>query len=152
MRQIQGANQRRFLHFPCLRVFHPTAPKQAKTASNLGSSPASPAGGGSQTSTNIPTWEKVLQLLVTSLKSLQLSTSLVCSVFCIEHVGCSSTDPPQNLLLLLLLQPNEAWELLLTGKVTVGGVLSSLVDLVKTCRGSAKSQVKDQSSGSGKAA
>lgn len=40
-----------------------------------------------------PRGKKVLQLLVILLESLQLSVS-----------GCSSTDPPQNLLLLLLSQ------------------------------------------------
>lgn len=49
--RFEAANRRRFRPFPCsmLSVFHPTAQKQAKTASYLGSSPTSPAGGGSQT-------------------------------------------------------------------------------------------------------
>lgn len=106
-RQIQGANKRRFLPFPCLRVpcrvcFIPQLKNKQKPPLicwwRFRDAP----------STSIPTWEKgpatVLQLLVISLKSLQLSTGLLCSVFCSELVGCSSTDPPQNLLLLLLLQ------------------------------------------------
>lgn len=106
-RQIQGANKRRFLPFPCLRVpcrvcFIPQLKNKQKPPLicwwRFTDAP----------STSIPTWGKgpatVLQLLVISLKSLQLSTSLLCSVFCTELVGCPSTDPPQNLLLLLLLQ------------------------------------------------
>lgn len=136
-RKIQGAIKRRFLPFSLLacsglHVFHPTAQKQANTASHLGSWPTSPAGGGSQTSSNIPTWEKVLQLSCSFLYSYLRA---VC--FAVFSALSSSAVLPQTLLRTS--STHDAWELL-------------LVVLVQTCRGFAKSQVKDQRSCSGKAA